>query len=129
MTLPRFTLNLPTVMNTVGVLIIAYLLVVLGQTIKRNYDLNNQITHLRAETGLLEAQRDQLSYDIAYYNTGSYRDREARSKLGLQLPGESVVIVQHPTPTPAPAGGSSKITPTHAPSHFSDWLDFLLGRS
>jgi cell division protein FtsB len=127
MKLPRITLNLSTFVNAAGILVALYLLVVLAETIKLNHDLNLQVANLQAETALLQEQKAQLNNDITYYNTSSFRDREARSKLGLQLPGESAVIIAHPSPSPTPASPSSAAK-ARAKSRFSDWLDFLFGR-
>lgn len=113
-------------MNVIGGVIVVYLLVVLGQTVKRNYDLNNQITRLEAQKSLLEAQKSQLSDNIQFYGTDSFRQREARSKLGLQLPGESVIIVQKPAPAPSTAPKTADAT-TGSSSNFGQWMAFLTG--
>jgi cell division protein FtsB len=127
MKLPRFRLTISSVINVVGGLVVVYLLVVLGQTIKRNYDLNNQITELKAQTELLDAQKDELRYNIEYYRTDSFRDREARSKLGLQKPGENVIII--PESSPSPLAQAIPAKTNQAPStNFDQWMNFLFGR-
>ncbi|HSX01287.1 MAG TPA: septum formation initiator family protein [Candidatus Saccharimonas sp.] len=117
--------NLVTVLNVAGFLVIVYLCVVLGQTIKHNYDLNQQIASMKGQITLLQDQRDTLSYNTQYYQTDSFREREARAKLGLQLPGESVVILPKPaSDAPAPVA-----TTTAKPRpNLQQWLDFLTGR-
>lgn len=125
--LPRFELNLVNLLNLVGVIAIVYLVVILGQTIKRNYDLNTQITDLKSQIALLQDQKDQLSYNIQYYQTQSFQEREARAKLGLQMPGEQVVVLPRPSSTPAPVADATKSAKKK--SNFQQWLDFLGGRS
>ncbi len=127
MTLPKIKLNGINLLNLIGIVVIIYLVVVLAETIKRNYDLGHQIDSLKSQMTLLQDQKDQLAYDIRYYGTDAFRDREARSKLGLQLPGENVIIIPHtsPTPTPAPA----KSAKTTKRSNLQQWFDFLGGRS
>ncbi|HEX3082264.1 MAG TPA: hypothetical protein VHQ86_03350, partial [Candidatus Saccharimonadia bacterium] len=71
-------------------------------------------------------QKDQLSYDIQYFGTDAFRDREARSKLGLQLPGENVVIIPHASTAPAPGASTTKAAPKK--SNLQQWFDFLSGR-
>lgn len=127
MKLPRIAPTLPNLLNAIGIVTAVYLLVVLAQTVKRNYDLGREITQLRAETQLLESQKRELANSIQYYGTDSYRERQARANLGLQLPGENVVIIPTPTPVPAPDPNAAKAK-QHAPSHFTQWLNFLLGR-
>jgi cell division protein FtsB len=124
---PRFEFTLVNFLNLVGVVAIIYLVVILGQTIKRNYDLNTQITDLKAQIALLQDQKDQLSYNIQYYQTESFQEREARAKLGLQMPGEQVVVLPRPSTAPAPSDDATK--PTKKKSNFQQWLDFLGGKS
>lgn len=120
--------NLANLVNTIGAMIVVYLIVMLVQTVKKNYDLGQQAKVLEAETSLLKAQAEDLTYNIQYYNTDSFRDREARAKLGLQLPGENVVIIPRSSATPSPGNDTSDAS-RRSPSHFSQWLNFLLGRN
>ncbi len=115
------------IFNLVGIIIAIYLAAVLSQTIYHNYVLNRQIETLRGEISLLKAQQEQLKYNISYYKTDSFKDREARAKLGLQLPGEDVLIL----PSPHQSGvrsPSSLAKPAAATSNFGQWLDFLGGK-
>ncbi|HUD11647.1 MAG TPA: septum formation initiator family protein [Candidatus Saccharimonadia bacterium] len=125
--IPKFKLTSSNMLNAVGVLIVVYLVVVLGQTVKRNYDLGLQINGLKSQMNMLQDQNDELSYNIQYYKTDSFKDREARSQLGLQLPGENVVIIPNDTPAPTPTVTPEKTT---APkSNMEQWIDFLGGNS
>jgi cell division protein FtsB len=125
--MPKFKLTGTNLLNAAGVLIVVYLVVVLGQTVKRNYDLGLQINSMKAQMGMLQDQNDELAYNIQYYKTGSYQEREARSQLGLQLPGENVVII--PGDTPAPTAVISPAKTTTPKSNFQQWLSFLSGHS
>jgi len=126
MTLPKIKLTGTNALNLIGGLVIVYLVIVLASTVKRNYDLGKQVDTLKVQIAQLQIQKDQLAYNIQYYGTDSFRDREARSKLGLQLPGENVVIIPHTSPAPTPASGSSK--PAAKRSNLQQWFDFLSGR-
>lgn len=126
MNIPRPKLTGINILNAVGVAVIIYLIVTLGQTVKRNYTLGKEIEQLTTQITLLQVQKDQLSYGIQYYNTDSFRDREARSKLGLQLPGENVVIIPRVSPTPSPSIDTGKNTSKR--TNFAQWFDFLSGR-
>lgn len=94
----------------------------------KNYELQKRADKLEAEIANLENDKQQLSYKILYYKTDNYKEKLAREKLGLQLPGESVVIMPASqqsagkSETVAKAGGT---IPT--PSNFEQWLDFLFG--
>lgn len=126
---PRVRVTGSSIFNVVGVLAIGYLVVMLGQTIKRNYDLGRQINDLKSQISLLQDQKTELSYDIQYYNTNSFRDRQARSQLGLQLPGENVIIIPHGTPSPTAEPTLGPTKPTVQKSNFQQWIDFLSGHA
>jgi cell division protein FtsB len=128
MKVPKFTLTGSSLVNVIGSVIIIYLGIQLGQTIKSNYDLGLQIQELKSQIGLLQSQKQQLNYNIQYYNTDTYRDRQARSTLGLQLPGENVIII--PNDTPAPVATYNTSSKSTAPkSNLQQWLSFLGGAS
>jgi len=129
MKIPRFKLTSSSIVNVVGLAIIIYLLVLLAETVKHNYDLGRQIDDLNAQTTLLEEQKDALAYSIQYYKTDSFREREARSKLGLQMPGENVVIIPHASSTPEPSPAEATAKTASPKSNFQQWLDFLSGKS
>jgi cell division protein FtsB len=122
---PKLPITGSSIVNVVGAILIVYLMVVLGQTVKRNYDLGRQIDDLKQQMTSLEDQKNELAYSLQYYKTDSFRDREARSKLGLQAPGENVVIIPQKSPSPAPTAGSSK--PATRKSNLQQWFDFLGG--
>lgn len=126
MRLPKIKLTGNNLLNAVGAVVIVYLFIVLAQTVQHNYTLGKQVDLLKAQIALLQDQKAQLAYNIQYYGTESFRDREARAKLGLQLPGENVVIIPHTSPSPAPS--ASAIKPLPKQSHLQAWFDFLTGR-
>lgn len=127
--IPKFRPTGIGLVNAIGAVIALYLLVILGQTIKKNYELGRQVDSLNSQIANLQDQQDELTYNIEYYKTDSFRDREARSKLGLQLPGESVVIIPHATPAPTPPPATTPKSKTSAAkSNLQQWFDFLTGR-
>lgn len=126
MNLPKIKPSGINFLNLLGALVAVYLLVVLGQTVKRNYDLGRQNDELKIQISQLQDQKDQLAFNLQYYGTNAFRDREARSKLGLQLPGENVVIIPRST---TPATTSQPAAAPAKKSNFLQWFDFLIGRS
>ncbi len=112
--------------NVIGAVIAVWILVSLIQTVKHNYELEKQIETLRQQIAVLQAQKDELSYNIAYYNTDSFKEKQARTRLGLQQPGENVIILPSPTPTPDVVTEQAKAKAKR--SNLRQWLDFLTGK-
>ena len=126
---PKFAITRSSLVNVAGGIGVIYLLVVLAGTVKNNYDLGNQIDNLQAQISLLQAQKNALAYSLQYYGTSSFQDRQARAKLGLQLPGENVVIIPHATPPTSPEQSEAAPVSPQPQSNFQRWLDFLAGHS
>jgi hypothetical protein len=128
MVIPKIKLNGINALNLVGAAVVVYLLVVLVQTVKHNYDLGRQAEDIKVQMSILQNQKEQLTYNIQYFGTDSFRDREARSKLGLQLPGENVIIIPRTKVVPTPAPRPRAVTDPQR-SNLGQWFDFLGGKS
>ncbi len=110
-----------------GIAVTAYIGFYLISTVLKNYELKQQIDTLQQEVSTLNAERDTLKYKIQYYQTDLYKEKEARAKLGLQQPGESVVIL--PKDKEAELKVEEEKSERPAKSNFEQWIDFLAGRT
>jgi cell division protein FtsB len=77
----------------VGYLLILYTFFMLGRSIWINYQLNKETEKLNLEIEEAKIQNQNLENLILYYKSDSFREVEARKKLGLKKPGETVVAV------------------------------------
>jgi len=111
-----------------GALVAVYVGFYLIQTVQHNYQLQQQITQLNGQIKTLQTQTDALKYQIQYYQTNSYQDKEARAKLGLQAPGEGVVILPHSDPT-TQIEPNQKAKAAPKKSNWEQWVNFLEGHS
>ncbi|MFI5240197.1 MAG: septum formation initiator family protein [Candidatus Saccharimonadia bacterium] len=110
------------ILNIIGLLVIIYLTVIVFQTVRGNYNLNQQISQMQNQITTLKANQIQLEYDVQYYQTNSYKDKAARSELDLMAPGEGVIILPKPTVmTPKP----TNVIALKPKSNFSQWWQFL----
>ncbi len=112
-------------LSLIGLAIAVYLLVILVQTIKRNHDLQKQIDSLQGHINQLTDEQDNLKYEVQYYQTEAFKEREARAKLGLMAPGEGVIILPKPNVTPAAANAAKAATKNKA--NWQQWWSFLFG--
>lgn len=76
-----------------GVIIIL-LSLSLGREMVRNMDIQGEISDLQTQAQDLASRNLYLQELQTAMQTESFIEREARLKLGLQMPGESVVIIQ-----------------------------------
>lgn len=67
-----------------------------GKEYSRRYYLQQQINSLEQQIGELENKNQDFSKLLDYFNTQGFTEEEARLKLGLKKPGETVVVVDTP---------------------------------
>lgn len=65
----------------------------LAQAIRREYEINKEIDSLKEEITRYDKENNDLEKMMEYYNTLSYKEKEARLKLNLQKPGEKTILV------------------------------------
>ena len=75
-------------------IIIVLLSLSLGREVIRNVDIQNDIDSLQTQSQDLAARNLYLQELQTAMQTESFIEREARLKLGLKMPGESVVVIQ-----------------------------------
>jgi hypothetical protein len=78
-------------------------MVMFAKEFERRLDVNREIQRLQGRVQELEDRRTNLSNLIQFFQSPLYQEQEAREKLGLAKPGESVVVV--PLPGESQAGG------------------------
>jgi len=83
--------------------LIAYIFIALGRMVYQNWRINQQILNLEKEVTEIEAENQKLSDLIAYFQTQTFKEQEAREKLGLVMEGEKVLVI------PEPKGSSDNI--------------------
>lgn len=73
-------------------LVIIYILFNLGRSIFNNYSVNEKIAKINNDIADLEKQNQYFINQNLYYQTDTFKELEARRKLGLKKEGETVII-------------------------------------
>ena len=68
-----------------------YAFVIVGRSIWVNYNSNKDIQKQEENLTSLESEVKGLELQINYFQTLSFKEKEAREKLGYKAPGENVV--------------------------------------
>lgn len=118
-------------MSTViaGVVFI-YMFVSTGEALWQNFQINQEIVVLRNDIIQLEQQNAQYKNLIAYLKTESFKEKEARRKLGYKKPGETVVAIPQDNFLHIDPGTTkTNETPENKPvmSNPQKWWDYILG--
>lgn len=98
----RRVLESPVTLGVAIVLIIAVSLTLTRELLRRSAT-QADIARLQSEAVRLEAQRRDLEDLLSFLNSETFVEEEARVKLNLQKPGETVVIVPSSTASTASA--------------------------
>ncbi len=74
-------------------LVVLFLGVSVTKELIRRVEMRNEIAQLELEVARLTDRNIEMSDVVALFSTSTQQDKEARVKLGLQSPGERVVIM------------------------------------
>lgn len=113
---------------------LAVLLVVGVATIRESYrgwTVDNEISNLEQKAQDLEGRKSQLGVLASQIQDQSFIERQARAKLGLQKPGEHVVILEGVAATQTAWQIDVVTPPANAPDTLSNprrwWRYFTQG--
>jgi len=76
----------------VGLILVGYTFFVLGKMVWMNYQRDQEIRNLEKEVQSIEKDNQKLSDLIAFFQTETFKEKEAREKLGVVKPGEKVLV-------------------------------------
>ena len=116
----------------IGLIVILYMFAILTNETGRNYQLRSRSDELEQQIAGMQSQIEELGYKVTYYKTESYQEKLAREKLGLQKPGESVIIIKKDGVNETEVQGETVSLKTQEQidagrSHWAQWRDFLFG--
>lgn len=73
--------------------LIVYVVFILGRSVWFNWQLKREIDTIKSQIVAITQQNKDLENLILYYQSDSFREVEARQKLGLKKVGETAVAV------------------------------------
>ena len=93
---------------TIG--LVGWIAFISWQEWQRHERINQEVAKLDAEAEKIKSENESFSERISYFSSDSFREQEAKQKLGLKKTNETVVAIK---PAPAAAAGGTA-TPTQA---------------
>ena len=113
----------------IGLIATIYVMAALVNLSARNTQIREKADKVEEEIVVLENDVDALKAQIAYYQSDAYKERFAREKLGLQTPGEQVVVVGRGDAEKGAETSDEGSQQASLPqkSHLEEWGDFLFG--
>lgn len=101
------------------------LVLFLGRQLYKSYTINKEIRDLEQEIAALEQNNQEVLELLNYLKTREYKERQARSLLSLQKPGEFAVALP---PREEATGGAAGSEPETKQSNFVEWWNYFFKR-
>jgi cell division protein FtsB len=96
------------------------------KSVVRRVEVEREISALKNDIKSLEGKNEDLAKLINYFQTPEFKEREARLRLGLQKPGENVVVI------PGLGENGPGVTNTSTESIFvpnwKKWVNYFFGQ-
>ena len=83
----------PKIFLLICIVILVLFSLALGREFVKKRQIDKEIYSLEQEIERLEEDQSEFSELIDYLNTEDFLEKEARLKLGLQKPGETLVVI------------------------------------
>lgn len=113
--------------------LIIYLVIILGRSIYKNYNINQKISELEDEIIALRLDNENIKNLLLYYNTNSFKELEIRRRLGMQKPDEKVAVFEEANlggeqnNEAAMASSDASTNPKPDPNYLK-WVHYLSGQ-
>jgi len=75
------------------IFLIIYVTYLVGNSIWQHFQVNKELDRLETEIAELEDRKTSLVESIKYYQSESFKEKEARAKLGYQKKGETAIAL------------------------------------
>ena len=119
---------LPMTLNSLVLFaVVIYLLFIVGRSVWVNYESRKDIAIQELEIEQLQEDIDNLNFQIAYFQTNSFKEKEARAKLGYKAPGENIISLAVDSPEDKIADRSLSETKIKTSNQVLWWQYFFGG--
>lgn len=120
--------KLPKAVIAICVVLAVLFAIGLSRELAGRHEINKEIKRLTQEKAALEQKNKELADMAASFEGDNFIEKEARLKLGLQKPGEKVVVIKRDgvSPVSGPAGsvepsGGLLASAERGPSNPAKW--------
>lgn len=112
-----------------ALLVFGYLVLGSVKLVIENYKVHQDATRLDSELTQIQQHNLELKNLLAYYQTDSYKEKEARARFNYQKPGERVVAVPQPVnEEPSITQPGAETQPATPPSNPEQWWSYFFGK-
>jgi len=107
--------------------VVLYLLFTVGRSVWVSYQSNQDIDLESEKAIALESEINYMKNQIAYYKTNTYREKQAREKLGFIAPGERALALPVDEPEDKVLDTTQSEVKIKTPNYRLWWIYFFGG--
>jgi len=113
---------------SVAILVVVFIGLGISRSVIRKVEIEREIAALKADIKAVDGKNDELRRVISYFGTPEFKEREARLRLGLQKPGENVIVIPNLAQSlPGAAGLTNQPLNTDLPN-WHRWFNYFFER-
>lgn len=105
-----------------GVVVLGLTIYSLSRELTKRYEIRKEIQHLQTQIDTYQSKNDEMLKLINYFKTPAYQERQARSLLNLQRPGEFAVALP---PDPPDNSASAVLLNGSAENNLRLWWNYF----
>lgn len=109
----------------IGCAVVVLVIVATVRESQRRRSIQREIRSIEDEIARIEQQRERLTDLVEHAGSPEFLEREARLRLGLQRPGETVLIVPDAATGSGAAGEGSPEPGEAPPSNLRKWWQYI----
>lgn len=109
----------------IGCAVVVLVIVATVREAQRRRSIQREIRSIEDEIARIEQQRERLTDLVEHAGSPEFLEREARLRLGLQRPGETVLIVPDATTSSGTVGDGSPVPVEDPPSNLRKWWSYI----
>ena len=94
----------------------------------RRQEVKREVSALQTDIERLRAKNEELKKSIDYFNTPEFKEHELRLRLGLQKPGEQVVIIPN-LPNALNTTPTGNLFAPNPINNWQRWFNYFLHRN
>ena len=76
------------------ILLVGWVAYISAKQLERNRRIQKEVTTLSLEAAKIRRENETLGDRINYFSSNEFREQEAKEKLGMKKPDETVMVVQ-----------------------------------
>lgn len=109
--------------------ILSFIVFALSKEIIRRHQIDKEIEAMKKEIIDLEKENNELSSLLEYYNTETFKEKEARKRLGLMKEGEKAVALPPTKENPAEEPKISEDQKNENLSNPQKWWNYIFNNT